>query len=638
MISGSEKLRLVREIQLIRKSLGQSTAGSNKLVLVKRLREIRALLGVAVEKAVGLLVDAGNKTATLQALTEYLKNGINQLPEQLRHAEAATLLRISDLGRQSADIDVQKAFNVAVHDVCGAVIDGQIDAYEYFKSQGQGINFEMIGGKIKAFNEEIERLNNQVALDSPEIIEQKALALLEYERIRDFQNSLVKINGSNGYDEAAINKAEIDYERAVKDRQEVWDKICELDRQKYLDKAENVNAIKAWIAPEGEMIINTMLSASPITTEQADAWANSQPIDKAAIARLKKLGYPIADVRRDMAEFYRISRGKLRRIAISSEGGKRANASGIGSVEGSAVMLGSRFDKKVLWHELAHHLEADPIAKFASNGFLASRRESDTAYSLKSLTGNKGYGRDEEAYKDSWIDHYIGKVYRDQTTEVWSMGVQYLSNPYDAAMLAAKDPEMAAMITGYLAADLSPGMKALQSLQDSQAKLSQGARDGIQEQYDEAVKSLAARVTIVDDGWFDGLEEEDRNNILTSRYYSIGDDVKFVGSWGGYRVFSGKIKKFGTKRKAKGYAVGYTLRTGTMLTGESSTYSGGYGAREVFHSCGFHWSVVEMKATMLVSHELFGNDIARAYRDCFYYGDCKTNMIRYAARIIGVPE
>ncbi|PSJ15753.1 hypothetical protein, partial [Nitrosomonas supralitoralis] len=214
-----------------------------------------------------------------------------------------------------------------------------------------------------------------------------------------------------------------------------------------------------------------------MTKEQAESWANSQVIGKSAIARLKKAKYPEADVRRDMAEFYRISGGKLRLIKIESERSGRAHAKGIGHFEDASINPGNNFNKTTLWHEMAHHLEADSAAKSAANGYLLKRRQSEKVFSLRSLTGNRGYGSNEGAYKDDFIDPYVGKVYRDQTTEVWAMGIQYLANPYDAAMLASKDPEMAALMAGYLQAELTPAMKLLQSLQDQAKDIVQGRRD-----------------------------------------------------------------------------------------------------------------------------------------------------------------
>lgn len=342
-------------------------------------------------------------------------------------------------------------------------------------------------------------------------------------------------------------------------------------------------------------------------------------------------------MRRDIAEFYRISGGKLRNIAIVSDGSRRANAGGIGQPEGMEVRATGNFNKETLWHELAHHLEADPAAKQAANDFLIKRRESETVYSLRSLTGNKGYGSDEIAYKDAFINPYIGKVYQDQVTEVWSMGVQYLSNPELAASFIAKDPEMASLIAGYLQAELSPAMKALQQVQGMTAGSNQAKRDAAEKQYQDAVKRLSSGIEIVKDSWFNDLEQEDRDNLHGN--YALRDkEAVYLGSWGDYHVFSGKFKSRVTKRTSKGYAVCYTLRTGTFLIGETD-YFGRSGQRRQIPNCyPVHAELPVVKAAMRVSRDNYQDDfnsvIWRLFND---YTSDNGKMIELANQIIGVP-
>lgn len=214
---------------------------------------------------------------------------------------------------------------------------------------------------------------------------------------------------------------------------------------------------------------------------------------------------------------------------------------------------------------MAHHLEADSAAKAASNGYLLKRRKNEKVYSLRSLTGSRGYRSDEGAYDDHFISPYIGKIYPDKTTEVWAMGIQYLAKPYDAAMMLAKDPEMVALVAGYLQADLTPAMKALQAIQDGAKDKAQEKREQAKSEYEQALDKLAAGVEIVDDGWFGELDPIDQGNLL-SRWGGLGDpEAKFIGSWGGYRVFAGKFRDKLSKRTKKGYAVAFTTMTGSFI-------------------------------------------------------------------------
>lgn len=565
-VGGVEKLKLVRELGVIRKNLPE-VAGVNKLTLVKRVREIRQLLSVSNgQPAAILLVDPSNPVESLRSFTNYLRNGLSAIPEALRGAEADTVTKIYNLLPMQRGEDNEAARNelmAAVSDITRDPGDSMVAAFDHYKSAGNV--FDVDAETINATEESIKDLTAKPLEEiSPEISTQMKEAQEEYEKLRLSLTSLLSVNEANGFGMDEINKASDEFESISLKKQSVWNKLIELDRQKYAEKEKRIKELKDSIAPIGQKIIDTLLNSSKVTQEQADAWAGSQIIEKSAITKLKKLGYQEADVRRDMAEFYRITGGKLRQVKIETDGGRRANASGIGHFEDSVIHPGSSFNKTVLWHEMAHHLEADSAAKAASNGFLLKRRKNEKVFSLRSLTGNKGYRSDEGAYDDNFINPYVGKVYRDKTTEVWSMGIQYLATPYDAAMMLVKDPEMAALMAGYLQADLTPAMKALQAVQDSAKDKAQEKREQVKSEYEQALDKLAAGVEIADDGWFGALDPVDQGNLL-GRWGGLGDpEAKFIGSWGGYRVFAGKFKDKLSKRTKKGYAVVFTTMSGSL--------------------------------------------------------------------------
>jgi hypothetical protein len=441
---------------------------------------------------------------------------------------------------------------------------------------------------------------------------------------------MLRINGANGYDAEAIDKANDEYEALYAKHQEAWGRFGVLDRKKYVDKNQKIDELKAELIPAGESVINTLLNSSSVTQEQADTWSKSQSIDKSALLRLKKNGYPEAELRRDMAEFYRITGGKLRLIRIENDGSRRANASGIGHFEDNVIRPDSRFNKTVLWHEMAHHLEADPAAKVAANGFLRKRRKSPTVFSLRSLTGNKGYRKDEGAYEDDFINHYIGKVYRDNTTEVWSMGIQYLAKPADAAMMLGRDPEMLSLMAGYLQSELSPAMKALQSIQDHAKDISQENRANAANKYQQAITTLSDGVEFVDDGWFDGFEQEDRDNIL-SRYSLNDKTAKFLGSYGGYRIFSGKFKNRKTKRIGTGFGVMYTELTGSL----KDDYGERYSTRHIPTPYFIHGELQDVKAAIKIAIDR-DNSLNGVIWDMFSGWDgSEARVIKAADKIAG---
>jgi hypothetical protein len=553
-LSGAQKLGLIRELKQVRGSM-DGAKGVNKLVLVKRLAEIRVLLSVKVEKVTDLELDLTDKKASLTALLDYAVSGIQNVPDALRKSESEILLKVFALVNNLPGDDISTESSVALYDALQDIDMGESDdtSFDYFSKNGRF--FDNQSDYAKAILEHLEAVKNEpTADDSQEIIAKKQQIFEENHNLLVEVSALEADRDDHNYNDDAYNSLSEKITELMKKVSELDKLHYSLSMEKYNAKEARIAAIREQLEVPGQLVIDTLLSASSVTQEQADNWAKEQSIDKTSSAKLSKNGYKTADVRRDMAEFYRISGGKLRNIAIVSDGSKRANAGGIGQVEGMQISIDSNFNKETLWHEMAHHLEADPAAKQASNDFLVKRRESDTVYSLRSLTGNKGYGKDEGAYKDTFIHEYIGKVYRDQITEVWSMGVQYLSNPEQAAMFIAKDPEMASLIAGYLQAELTPAMKALKQVQGMTAGSNQTKRDDAEIQYQDAVKKLSAGVDIVDDGWFDDLDQYRRDSMLGS--YELGDKKAiYLGSWGKYKVFSGKFRNPKTKRFSKGYSV-----------------------------------------------------------------------------------
>ena len=536
--------------------------GVNKLVLVKRLAEIRVLLSVKVEKAAGLELDFTNKSACIDAIQNYFDNEFNSLPKALQITEARTLVSVHALVNS---IPGDATVSVSSYNKIQAIANSKPEEtpFDYFSNNGRFFDGE--SGYAQVILEHYETVNKEPIVDAPGVNMQKAeiIDLIDTNNLN--RNKLLdKLDWHNNQAAAGAEISNEVYLQLDKEQNDLYIKIIELknlysdvNNKKYVDKQARMTAILDKLKDSGQVVIDTLLSASSVTQEQADQWAKEQSIDKTSSAKLSKNGYKTADVRRDMAEFYRISGGKLRNIAIISDGSKRANAGGIGQVEGMQISIDSNFNKETLWHEMAHHLEADPAAAQAAKDFLIKRRESETVYSLRSLTGNKGYKKDEGAYKDKFIHEYIGKVYNGPVSEVWAMGVQYLSNPQQAAMFIAKDPEMASLIAGYLQAELTPAMKALKQVQGMTADGNQTKRDDVESQYQDAIKRLSAGVEIVDDGWFDSLDLITKRDVSTN--YGTTKNTLYLGSWGKYKFFSGKFKSKKTKRMSKGYAVSETL-------------------------------------------------------------------------------
>jgi hypothetical protein len=549
---------------------------------LNRLREILAILGY--ESAVKpLQFSLADKEASAKALWSYLGNGLGLLPDALAVFEAET---VADLASLAGD----KSLNHAAQE--WAIDNGRkpqahlattkLAAFENLAARGvdHGVEQSALEGAMR----DADTLLAQSLEDNPAY----SAARAHYDKVgRDRTEQLAeiseKIKAARVARDSQYGKERAEAEQILEDllneraalaapldeaQIAAWDAV-KATHAKFNE--DRVAGHRALFEENGQKIIAKVAEASPITPEQAQAWASEQIIDDNAKAKLKRLGYKPDDVVRDMAEFYRLTGGKASAIRIGLDGGRRANAVGITERLGEKVInLGGHFNKTVLFHELAHHLENDPIAKAASNGFLIKRRESEQPHRLRDLTGNKGYDAREVAYKDGFTDPYVGKIYRDGVTEVWSMGVQYLANPKDAAIFAAKDPEMFKLITGYLTMPTTPAMSAKLNMHKGAIGDAIEKKQNKEAQYEQAVKYLAAQAVIAKDDWFDTLDREGTVYDLLSSYVlykAKKDPAQYVGSNGDYRVFSGVFRNPATKRNAKGYMI-----VDTSTGGDASSY------------------------------------------------------------------
>jgi hypothetical protein len=632
-VSGAAKLGLVRELGGIRKEL-PNVKGVDKLGMVKRIKEIRALLlGGKPEKAEAIAIDPNDKAGSIKAITDYLNN--SAVPDLLRAAERETIRKLEFLLFKDGNvIDLPSEVFNPYYEALGKLTknvsgDVQVQTFEHFAENGKEL-VDFPADDILRIQSEFEFLRNQPVSDDPEVVAIMNELEKESQTLADKQVAIGQqrrdLYSQEGFEKEYRDLGQ-EYDRLWQERTNIFAQLQKLGQKKYDDRNAQLKAIREQTKPFGQIIIDSLHAESPITPEQADAWSNAVKIDKSVVDRLKKQGYPLTDLRRDIAEFYRITQGKLRTIEIRSTGAKRAHAGSIHGFEGNYITPGSSFTKTTLWHELAHHLEADTAALWAAKGFLEKRRKGEELRSLRSLTGNKGYRSDEVAYEDEFLNHYIGKYYRD-STEVFSMGVQYLADPEQAAMFAAKDPEMFKLIAGYLTADLSPAMKALQTVQFAAADESQSQRDDMESKYQAALNALADGIEIVDDGWFSNLDQESMNFVLDrfGGYGGIGDkNAKFVGSWQGFRVFAGKFKSRQSRRVSKGYTIAYEPRENTLKNDR------GYFNIPQFEP--IHGDLINIKAALRIAKESYNFEIYQVAWRLFGKYDARNDIIQQAQKI-----
>lgn len=432
----------------------------------------------------------------------------------------------------------------------------RIAVYEEFA--GRGVKIDLEPAAVLSAHQQLQEEMKRGAYANPQYAEAKKACDEYLSSTQDRMRDLVKrINALEQGEEAVADKLAAEYNHLRNVEYPV--------RAQELADAANA-AAQAWgedlkkrlhetLAAPGERLIGAILDASPVTEQEAVEWARRQIIDDDARAKLKRIKYPPEQVIADMAEFYRLTGGKASAIRLSTNRARRAHAVGVTTAVGEkTIVMDGDFNKVTLFHELAHFLENDPVALAASNGFLLKRRDDEKVYRLRDLTGHKGYRSDEIAYKDSWLNPYIGKVYQDGVTECFAMAVQYLAKPEDAALLAAKDPEMFAYVTGYLSAPLTPAMQAKLHMHDTAIGDLKEQRATEEELYGKAIKQLAATVTITDDGWFvpgHGYAADSQLKYLAAD----GKMPEFLGSAGNFRVFAGTFKNIATGRRTKCHMV-----------------------------------------------------------------------------------
>jgi hypothetical protein len=539
---------------------------------LNRLREILAMLGMGSANG-PIKFSLADKEGSLAALSEYVNNGIKALPNELAAFELLTMYDLTILaGGNTSSVSEEIWEHGRTLGMAAGDAEAKKAAFATISARGlkHGIPQADLNAMLDAADAHLAKKPE----DNPEY----AAAIADYERItkertETFQAMTALINQmrEDGQDVTELLAKRAEVMTRTGDEQTAAYERYSVQREAY--KRDRVDGYKAIFESTGTAIIAKLAEASPVTQEQADTWAAEQVIDDNARAKLKKMGYKPEDVIRDMAEFYRLSGGKASAIRIGLDGGKRANAVGVTDRLGEKIInLGSRFNKTVLFHELAHFLENDPIAKGASNGFLLKRREGDGVYSLRSLTGNQGYDKREVAYKDHFMDAYVGKYYTNEVTEVFSMGVQYLSNPKDAANFAAKDPEMFALITGYLSAPLTPAMHAKLNMHQGAVGEAMQKKQDEEALYERAVAYFASLARLTKDDWFEKLDKTD-GYYRDFDWYVLSLCKKgvpeYVGSFGEYRVFAGTVRNAVTKRNAKGYIVAaiYNLSRAVVITG-----------------------------------------------------------------------
>lgn len=575
-VSPLERIQLSGALASNLRALNEPVSAIQRIKLAGAIAAILAKLGVTPGRIDRLNFSLQDKEGSNKSLLDYMERGLAALSPALRTYEALT---VSSLGATIGSTKVEREAEQMAWDGVHTHTDMEAKTLAVFNEiSARGVPLTIDSASVLAKIDEAQNLMRQGSGSDPVFVEvngkldQMNTDFLAFEtNIKlqlDAERQRLADLDPDDRDRSALSALQDKRAEYAENYKKTFAavRLIAVNRLKEFEAEKAEKAIEMFRA-EGEAVIGSIMAASPVTAEQATAWASRQIIDAAALGKLSRLGYKKADVYRDLADFYRLTGGKSSAVRLSVDGGKRANAVGVDArLDEKVINLGSNFDRTTLFHELAHFLENDPISKAASNGFLVKRRESPQPYSLRELTGNKNYGPNEIAVKDSFMNAYIGKIYRDGVTEVFSMGVQYLANPKDAAIFAAKDPEMFALISGYLTSDLTPAMHAKLNMHVGAIDDLQTKREDESAKYTSAIELLSSQVTITPDTWWDDLKANDGYvaGLLESYAFTRGKTPKYIGSYGEYKVFEGVFRNKNTKRNAKGYLVASRIGSGVI--------------------------------------------------------------------------
>jgi hypothetical protein len=346
------------------------------------------------------------------------------------------------------------------------------------------------------------------------------------------------------------------YTKASNKADALYQAFC---REQTADKVAQIQSLLNQKHAAGVAAIAQLNDWSSVSQTQAQAWVTQKVcIEPAALARLKREGYS-TDIKEDLADFYRLTGGKLDKVVLKSDGDSRANTRDVFGDGAHEVFMGCSFSRKTLFHELGHQLERDPVASLLANEFLLRRRESDTLYSLNELTGSRGYGRDEVAYKDSWISPYVGKRYRNQSTEVFSMAMEHLSTPERAQTLMIKDREMFDVVTGYITSDMSELSQFNRSLSQARMAHKQARVDSEQARQAEQDQIIAAAVlidqSISEEAALPDVSERQICQKFLSWECKKGSSAQWYGQYRHWLIYSGVFKDRRASKWLKGFVI-----------------------------------------------------------------------------------
>ena len=296
-----------------------------------------------------------------------------------------------------------------------------------------------------------------------------------------------------------------------------------------------------------QAVKDAVISQSSVTQDDAEKWLTENvTITKAVKNKMKKNGITPEKFQKDLKDFFVITNGRLGKITIDTKNHDRAYATDVQThYKEGVVMLDNRFEQHVLWHELAHHLEADDTLRLMAKQYIKSRSlDGGKLHKLRNLTGNKGFRSDEIAYHTDMFSHYVAKVYRHEDTEVFSMGVEAFYNPEKLFLILKDDPKTLEFVSAALMLPKAETDVINKQMRDSILDNNADAKDAQTDQIQESFNQLVKLVSWSDSTDFKMSDLTDGDRAVLEEYFNavpfasaiLPDGRKFV------LLRSGKVK------------------------------------------------------------------------------------------------
>lgn len=552
MLSALQRLKLSRELATVTAALPSTSDLQQRFVFEQRAASLRAILAGRREGSVGDL-DLFAVESSAAAVMRHLDAVENADPADKRAVGEYAFIIAEKLGAIARQLNVlsYEASNAngdlmrRATQFTSSVPDQEFEAAMLYRFQQAGVD-ELVDMLVllqaaQARLRKVEEQFGSVRLAQDEAwvaVEAKLAALVEAAKARH----AARQRGEMSEEEFAAQSAQYqeDYRRISAEGTEPFEpKLAEL-REAYRISQQAM-------ADAADKLKQDLLAKSPVTQEQAQAWADAQQVDPSAKAALKRIGYELPKLRADVAEFYRLTGGRLAKVRIKASRG-RASASDIHGYRNRTINMGSGFCKRTLFHELGHHLEADPAVYAAAAGFLKARRESPKVYSLRDLSGGVNYKPKEVAYRDSWYHVYVGKVYPYKVTEVISMGMEAFADGATLAAVMQKDDGHIRLMNGFMRTPPNELFGTVKQV----FKQAADAEDEIADVRENAIESAMSRLA-------NGVEFEKAEPPPTEQTpYFYGGKGTLLGVYHGLQVWSvDKVRDPQTKRKKKGFVLAH---------------------------------------------------------------------------------